>query len=272
MLRNKEELVRRLNNAKPLPRAVRWYDPGVLVHTGIRDAIAAVFGEYADQRLMQAATDSVRDKDTLAKRYDYRGALDASNACWVDYIADIGDGFGPTYGMATLLAKDHLSLNGEKLPAGRILILGGDQCYPQATHDEYEERFVLPYATAFPPLEDEEKKQERQLFALPGNHDWYDGLGAFDNLFCQNRDHLLGKNGRRVGGWRCHQHRSYWAIRLPHNWWLWGFDIQFSKHLDAAQENYFRAVVDSMEGGSKDQTVHPMHCRTALAQRRVRGH
>ena len=255
MLRNREELVRRLGG-KPLARAVRWYDPGVLVRVGIRDAISAVFGEYADQRLMQAATDPAKDRETLTKRYDCRAeplkshVVYPPNECWVDYIADVGDGFGPTYGMATLLAAEELSLNGEKLPAGRILILGGDQCYPQATHEEYEERFVLPYATAFPPLDDEDKRKERLLFALPGNHDWYDGLGAFDNLFCQNRDHLLAReNGRGIGGWRCQQHRSYWAVQLPHNWWLWGVDIQFSKHLDAAQENYFRAVVDSMGDG-----------------------
>jgi hypothetical protein len=35
---------------------------------------------------------------------------------------------------------------------------------------------------------------------------------------------------------------------LPHNWWLWGVDIQFSKYLDAAQENYFRTIVEQMEG------------------------
>jgi hypothetical protein len=255
MLRNKEELIRRLN-AKPVSRAVRWYDPGVLVRVGIRDVISGVFGEYADQRLMQAATDPIKGRKELIERYDYRRMVDPSEACWVDYIADVGDGFGPTHGMATLLAAKELSLdNDEKLPAGRILILGGDQCYPQATHEEYEERFVLPYATALPPFDEKDRSKERPLFALPGNHDWYDGLGAFDNLFCQNRDSLLERNGRRIGGWRCQQHRSYWAIRLPHNWWLWGVDIQFSKYLDAAQENYFRAVVDSMEGGATD-TVH----------------
>ena len=258
MLRNRDEVVRRLKE-KPLARAVRWYDPGVLVRVGIRDVIAAVFGEYADQRLMQAATDRV-SKDGLKKRYDYSDPKDKDwstifpdqkDAYWVDYIADVGDGFGPTYGMATLLAKEKLTLtnyHAEKLPAGRILVLGGDQCYPQATHEEYDERFVLPLASAFPPFN---KQRERKLFALPGNHDWYDGLAAFDSLFCQNRDHLLEKeHGRKIGGWRCVQHRSYWAIRLPHNWWLWGVDIQFSKYLDAAQENYFRTIVEQMDGNN----------------------
>ena len=258
MLRNRDEIVRRLKE-KPPARAVRWYDPGVLVRVGIRDVIAAVFGEYADQRLMQAATDRVPTKDSLKKRYDYsdpkekdwnKSIPDQNGAYWVDYMADVGDGFGPTYGMASLLAKEKLTLtncDAGELPAGHILILGGDQCYPQATHEEYEERFVLPFASALPPFSNQ--KDERKLFALPGNHDWYDGLAAFDSLFCQNRDHLLEReHGRRIGGWRCVQHRSYWAIRLPHNWWLWGVDIQFSRYLDAAQENYFRTIVEQMEG------------------------
>ena len=54
-MRDRSELVRRLRGG-PLSRAVRWYDPGVLVHCGIRDLISSAFGEYADQRLMQAAT------------------------------------------------------------------------------------------------------------------------------------------------------------------------------------------------------------------------
>src|SRR5215510_9352758 len=105
MLRNREELVRRLSG-KPLARAVRWYDPEVLVRIGIRDAISAVFGEYADQRLMQAATDRGSDVQT---RYDYRDdshwAVGNDKEVWVDYIADVADGFGPTYGMALLLGK-----------------------------------------------------------------------------------------------------------------------------------------------------------------------
>ena len=272
MLRDKEAVVRRLT-AKPVPRAVRWYDPGVLVRVGLRHVMAETFGEYADQRLIQAATDSA-DKDELPRRYDYwtgsKPVIGPDNACWVDYIADVGDGFGPTFGMASLLAQKKLTLANppdRKLPAGRILILGGDQCYPQATHEEYEERLVLPYATALPPPDrpspdnpqpdGSDRQEERLLFAVPGNHDWYDGLGAFDHLFCQNRDRLLGRGfGRRIGGWRCQQHRSYWAIRLPHNWWLWGVDIQFSKYLDPAQESYFRAVVDSMKGGSDTTEFH----------------
>ena len=173
-MRDRSELVRRLRGGR-LSKAVRWYDPGVLVHCGIRDLISSAFGEYADQRLMQAATDRV-SRDDLVLRYDYsdknvsdptkRVPLDENGAYWVDYIADVGDGFGPTYGMARLLAAGKLKVGAHELPAGKILILGGDQCYPMATREAYEERFVLPYASALPPTDTQD--DERKLFALPG--------------------------------------------------------------------------------------------------------
>ena len=54
-----------------LPKMVSWYDPRLLARIGVRTIVSSVFGQYADQRLMQAVTDPAEDKD-LAARYDYR--------------------------------------------------------------------------------------------------------------------------------------------------------------------------------------------------------
>ena len=94
---------------------------------------------------------------------------------------------------------------------------------------------------------------DRKLFAIPGNHDWYDGLNAFDSLFCSSRDRLSNASGNVIGGWQCQQHRSYWALRLPYNWWIWGADIQFSKYLDSSQVNYFEPVAEQM--GPQDNLI-----------------
>jgi hypothetical protein len=241
-----------------LPKMVRWYDPRLLVRIGIRTMVSSVFGQYADQRLIQAATDA-DDKATLVARYDFcdctasdplrRIDVDEQGAFWIDYVADIGDGFEPTYAMAYLLAKESLAV-GSSVPLthGSILIMGGDQCYPQATREDYKRRLQLPYGWAFNVAE-----PTRKLFAIPGNHDWYDGLQAFDSLFCASRDRLSESKGNTIGGWRCMQHRSYWALRLPHKWWIWGADIQFSKYLDAAQVNYFETMAAEM--GPEDKLV-----------------
>ncbi len=237
-----------------LAQMVRWYDPRLLTRIGIRTMVSNVFGQYADQRLIQAATDQA-DSVALKARYDYRDptqadpmhkvALDDKGAFWIDYISDVGDGFESTYTMAYLLAIDKLKVPGlaVPLPAGDTLIMGGDQCYPQATREDYKKKLITPYSWAF------DKKPERKLFAIPGNHDWYDGLNAFDSLFCSSRDKLSETKGNAIGGWQCQQHRSYWALRLPYNWWIWGPDIQFSKYLDAAQINYFELIAEQMGPG-----------------------
>lgn len=244
-----------------LPGMVRWYDPRLLMQVGIRTAISSVFGQYADQRLVQAATDAA-DETEIRARYDYSVIdptkpdksvqLDETGALWVDYLADTGDGFLSTYTMAYLLAADSLRVNNAdnsgrmSLRHGEILILGGDQCYPQATRENYKKRLTTPFNWAF-----DVPMPQRKLFAIPGNHDWYDGLTAFDSLFCSSRDKLRHEQGERLGGWRCQQHRSYWAMKLPHNWWIWGTDIQFSKFLDSSQVAYFRAMAANIQPGDK---------------------
>ena len=237
-----------------VPGMVGWYEPRLLMRVGIRTLISAVFGQYADQRLIQAATD-VAPIETIINRYNYadarnedpdrRIAVGEDGAYWVDYIADIGDGFEPTYTTAYLLAQPHLDLEGTgRLTAGSILIMGGDQCYPQATREEYKLRLQMPYDWAY-----DVPVPERKLFAIPGNHDWYDGLSSFDSLFCSARDRMSQQNGNKIGGWQCKQHRSYWALELPHRWWIWGCDIQFSQYLDISQVNYFEAIAGLMGRG-----------------------
>ena len=242
-----EQIIERLRAGK-LPQMVDWFDPALLARIGVRELISGTMGQYADQRLLQAASDRVNDERELALRYDYSGGeTDQNGEVWVDYIADLGDGFEATYSMAYLLAQDALDIEGaSSLPAGEILVMGGDQAYPQATTKEYQNRLLNPYNWAFTTT-----NPQRKLFALPGNHDWYDGLTAFDSLFCSARDRISGGIGKQIGGWRCHQHRSYFAIKLPHDWWIWGADIQLEGNLDDPQRDYFDLVSEHMNGKDK---------------------
>src|SRR5262245_31095642 len=87
-----------------LPRMVQWCGTRALAQTGVRTVISGLFGQYADQRVLQAALD-ISDEVKLAERYDYSGevkppetpVLEADGTVWVDYVADIGDGFDSTY-------------------------------------------------------------------------------------------------------------------------------------------------------------------------------
>lgn len=232
------EIIRRLKRGE-LPRMVDWFDPGLLAKVGVRSMISSTLGQYTDQRLIQAATDNCSENE-LKSRYDY-SRRPGSDPVWIDYVADLGDGFESTYAMAYLMAANELKVDGwsDPLPAGELLIMGGDQVYPDATKQEYENRLRDPYDWAFTT-----NNPKRKVFAIPGNHDWYDGLSAFNALFCSSRDRITGGLGAQLGGWRCHQHRSYFAIKLPYNWWIWGPDIQLADNLDDSQRDYFDLMAD----------------------------
>ena len=50
---------------------------------------------------------------------------------WLDFCADVGDGFNPTYAVFSTMARSHLKLDdGIELPRGDSLIVGGDIAYP----------------------------------------------------------------------------------------------------------------------------------------------
>jgi len=197
---------------------VCWLSPKGLAGTGMRVLLSSIFGVYSDKREIQAALQEIQP-------FDYSNQREL----WIDYVSDLGDGFNPTYHLARLLAAEKLELGGQTTPAGQILVMGGDQVYPVASRKFYQDRMVGPYRAALPWGDG-----SRHLYALPGNHDWYDGLTSFLRVFCQKD---------WVGGWKTHQSRSYFALQLPHRWWLWGIDIQFDTYIDQPQLDYFDQVV-----------------------------
>src|SRR5690606_9619544 len=90
--------------------------------------------------------------------------------------------------------------------------------------------------------------KHRQVFAIPGNHDWYDGLSGFIQLFCQGR---RPEGGRWFGAWRTQQRRSYFSIKLPQGWWLWGVDLALDVDLDPPQVSYFSAMARQLQPGDR---------------------
>ncbi len=209
-------------------RATRWLEPGLLLRTSLQVVVSAVLGEYNDKR-------------ELMGEIDAEGYLDLSRTdgdLWLDYVSDLGDGFAATYAVAALLSRPQLDVAVPGQPAqpthrGRLLVMGGDECYPAAHVDAYEDRLVGPYRAAL----SRKDPDAPYLQAVPGNHDWYDGLTAFMRTFCQ---------GRWIGGWCSRQARSYFATKLSAGWWLWGIDIQFDTYLDEAQLSYFKRIAEEL--------------------------
>lgn len=213
---------RQAGRGRPLQsRMTAWYDPSQLFVTGVQTVLSGIFAQLADYRLIQA----------LGPVQGAREYLDRDEL-WIDYVADVGDGFNSTYSVARVLTATHTLPGEPELQRGHVLIMGGDEVYPTPTRAAYEERLVAPYAAAFPAREDDEGEGKKgpDLFAIPGNHDWYDGLASFMNLFCY---------GQHLGGWTTPQKRSYFALHLREGWWLLGVDIQLESDLDNGQIEYF---------------------------------
>lgn len=198
-----------------------WYDPGQLAETAVKVFVSNLFGTRADYRLIESFT-------AQQEVYDYGTEKDI----WIDYVADLGDGWDSTFAVARTIAEPSLSppspVSSDRHTTcrGRILVMGGDEVYPTADREAYQEKLVAPYSAALPHSE----PPEPHVYAIPGNHDWYDGLVSFSRLFFQNR---------WIGGWQTRQKRSYFAIKLPHDWWLWGVDVQLESDIDQPQLDYF---------------------------------
>lgn len=238
--------------------AVRWLSPRSLARTALKVMAATVFADFGDKRELEGSFPSdplrldklpvpgqpaqpVVSSRGLPRPGELEGHAPVTpTELWLDFTADLGDGFDATYTMASLLAEESLTVEGHRLPRGKVLVLGGDEVYPVASPAAYEDRMAGPYRMALPARSLRPDEQPIML-ALPGNHDWYDGLTSFIRMFTRQRS---------IGGWRTIQTRSYFAVRLtgqsPGNgrtgtpgWWLVGLDSQLGQYIDEPQLDYF---------------------------------
>ena len=150
---------------------------------------------------------------------------------------------------------------------------GGDLAYPNPSTESYEDRLILPFEYALPPppwsdtpgcaLEKPQLPPSCPSLAaypgpialiMPGNHDWFDGLETFTR-------YIIGKHW--LGGWLLPQKSSYFALQLPHGWWIWGVDLALSGDIDAAQFQYFADVARNRMG-PQDRAIVCTHEPTWL--------
>lgn len=236
-------------------KMVAWYSPKQLLDTGVKTVISTIIGENADPRLISATTETKIFDYTYkleSDGFDFKPSETKRDEIWIDYVSDLGDGWNPTYSVAYCVAKEKIQVSETSLDRGGILIFGGDGVYPTANAQEYEKRLVTPYRTAFETVgktgeNGVELERQPHIFALPGNHDWYDSLVAFQKLFFT---HIFNQR-LFAGGWRTRQQRSYFALKLPHKWWLLGVDLQLQHNIDVPQLKYFERVANEMKAGDK---------------------
>lgn len=210
---------------------VHWLSPLMLINTAAQVVLSNVFGEYLDKREMQAALPSNVFREP-----------GSGDELWFDFVADVGDGFDPTYTIAYLLAQERLTVAGDSLPRGQFLMMGGDEVYPTPSWQRYGDKTKGPYEAAMPVAP--AGVPQPTVYALPGNHDWYDGLTSFMRLFAKDGNH-------HIGGWVAKQGRSYFVIELPQRWWLFAVDTQFGAYIDDPQLAYFHDAAAKLAPGDR---------------------
>jgi Calcineurin-like phosphoesterase len=66
-------------------------------------------------------------------------------------------------------------------------VIASDVIYPAGRSYEYREKFYVPY-----------RHYKKDIYAVPGNHDWYDELVGFMVHFCDNTHHYEDTQSRTV--------------------------------------------------------------------------
>ena len=100
-----------LSKYRVYPRMAHWFDPWLLLKLLNNVILSSVFGQYADRRLIVAALDTVSTDVHFERACSVKKHFTAelAGAVWLDWVADLGDGFDSTYAVACLLARQTLA-------------------------------------------------------------------------------------------------------------------------------------------------------------------
>lgn len=237
-------------------RPVAWYAPATLLHAGQELVYSEDFLRNYDRRETFAVNGHA---DLQVIDLADRRATDETPFVF-DFIADTGDGGNATFAVARGALTADLSVRGaggtrETLPEGELLILGGDLAYPGASPAEYQYRFLEMFEMAsqqprrFTRVTHEGHEAgplpHKFVAAIPQNHDWFDSAATFCRYFV-NHD-----KGLFVGA-RTPQQQTYFAVRLPQDWWVLGFDWALSGDLDRFQFEAFAALAAGQFSAASD--------------------
>lgn len=100
---------------------------------------------------------------------DFIMSRPAGDTVSVLVIGDTGEGDNSQYAVAESLV--HMSKDAD------FAVICSDVVYPSGGIDDYGRTFHHPY-----------RNLELPVYAVPGNHDWYDGLHGFMHYFCRVED------------------------------------------------------------------------------------
>ncbi|QXJ20516.1 metallophosphoesterase [Actinomadura graeca] len=136
-----------------------WRRPAVLWRSR-NDVLARLFGDPTDT-IRRRCVAALRERGTPAAFTVHRAAPEFSFVL----LGDTGEGDKSQYAVVPPLL--HAAADTD------FMIIASDVIYPAGDAGEYPEKFFRPY-----------KDYPGPIYAVPGNHDWYDGLRGFLHIFC----------------------------------------------------------------------------------------
>jgi calcineurin-like phosphoesterase family protein len=145
-----------------------------------------------------------------------------------------------------------------------FIIVGSDVVYPSGRFEDYYTRFYTMY-----------RSYRHDIYAIPGNHDWYDGLDGFMVQFCnfgnlKEKDKKLLKECRQIRNNQIYQPSMYFTIDAK-NVRIVCIDTGFKGYLDESQKDWLETVSKTDKGkiliagnpifvnGTHDDRLQPIH-------------
>lgn len=144
----------------PTAKKLSWFDPGTLWKAR-NGPLASLFGDPTGEdrrRWVKGQLDRGVSPDLMIERDD-------PDSFSFMLFGDTGEGDAPQYAVVPGFLKAS--------EGTRFTVLSSDVLYPVGSANEYGTKFFQPY-----------QRYQAPIYAIPGNHDWYDGNTGFMRVFC----------------------------------------------------------------------------------------
>ncbi|MEU6414940.1 metallophosphoesterase [Microbispora sp. NPDC046933] len=159
---------------RPNRNSFTWLNPATLWRSR-NEVLAQLLGDPSPQvRRRWVAAQRERGADP-----DFRIRLDLGEEFSFLVLGDTGEGDASQYAVVPGLLKLGADTS--------FAVIASDVIYPTGSGNEYGDKFFRPY-----------KDYPAPIFAVPGNHDWYDGLGGFMRVFCDAHPLSAEQRGFRL--------------------------------------------------------------------------
>ena len=133
---------------------------------------AGIWNSWAEQRtddwriaMAEALPTSLPVEDQLLLEVQPEGIVESEDFSFI-IIGDPGEGDASQHSLRSQL------LDVSRQPDVKFVVISSDVVYPSGAMKDYEARFWLPFMGVTKPV-----------YAIPGNHDWYDALEGFAATF-----------------------------------------------------------------------------------------